>query len=354
MARPFSQQHRAFQFATRNHCQPHQQCHQFLASLPSAVATPGGRGGGACPAPAFDDTYTVQRPKDAYWAVLFRGCCVDDGKSSRSILGNGHLERASAWSHIVAALAFAMYGIVRVSFLSNGTMATQLGGVAVVMSAVTFATSSVYHVYATVPTCATAVRNLDHVAIYAGMAAAAVADLAVVTLDFRGLPFHTVADPLLAATVLATYFSLRRCIIPAAETHDTMFGNECSLGLFRIFHSDLEHAGLRIAGVGALTLMWIPMAPAAITNLEATASAVWLVGVSVATVLLVCGVLFDNMYVTDRAYTDGGSALLRRCACTSRELGCVMNSHAWWHVAAFLGAVVMVAARDYGIGTLVK
>jgi predicted membrane channel-forming protein YqfA (hemolysin III family) len=297
------------------------------------------------------DHYEIQNPRQAYWRVLFSH--KTSGDRSQSIVGQtGHLERANAWTHLIAAAAFAIYSLVRPWVLDMQSLTAQLSGVAVVMSAFMFATSVTYHVYSTVRGCNPIMRNLDHLAIYLAMAVSATADLSLVTRNFTNVSFQTIVDPLLAATVIGVYFTVRRLIIPNHETRNMMFKDACSLGLFRFFHSDLEHASLRVVSVGILTLVWVPMVPPAFSNLTVAAAGVWMAGVLVASALLVSGVLFDNLYGPDKAMANGEMSWTACTCCQSKRLGCVFTSHAWWHVISVAGAVLAVVAREFGVSQI--
>lgn len=299
--------------------------------------------------------YVVHKPREAYRRVLLPGGNPTPGHDrSDSVVGaTGHLERANAWTHIVAFVLFAGYALARVWLVDAHSLASQLSGLTIVLNAIMFAVSTVYHVYSTVPGCASVMRNVDHLAIYMAMGAAGAADAALVTVDFRDAPAHALVDPVVAATCLGAYFAARRWLVPRDETRDFQFNDVCSLGLFRVFHSDLEHAGLRTAGVISLSLMWILMTPAAFTNLELPVAIVYLVGRVLSLMMLVLGVLFDNHYAIDRALADGNAdGVAFACGCASKRLGCVMTSHAWWHVASFFGTVVLTASREYGVARM--
>lgn len=301
--------------------------------------------------------YVVSDPKQAYRRVLLPGGNPTPGHDrSDSVVGaTGHLERANAWTHLLASVLFAGWGLARVWLVDTHSLASQLSGVTIVIQSLMFAVSTVYHVYSTVPGCASVMRNVDHLAIYMAIGVAGAADAALVTVDFRDAPAHTLVDPLVAATCFGAYFATRRWIVPRDETRDFQFDDVCSLGLFRVFHSDLEHGGLRTAGVSVLSLMWILMTPAAFTNLELPVAVAYLVGRVLGLMMLVLGVLFDNYYAVDRALADGDvDRVAFACGCASKRLGCVMTSHAWWHVASFFGTVVLTASREYGVARMAQ
>lgn len=301
--------------------------------------------------PPADDHYIVERPSEAYRRVMWS----NPSKTSRStsIVGpTGHLERANAWTHMVGAALFALYGLVRIAFIDTHSVASQLSGIAIMLTAATFLISTVYHVYGTVPGCAAFVRNLDHVSIYLSMSFAGVADVALVSNDFVRTPLQVPTDALVSATCLGVYFSVRRYFVPREETREFMFTEACSLGLFRMQHSDLEHAGLRIVGVGALTLMWILLVPAAFSTLPSGMAVLYLASRILAAALLASGIVLDNLYLPDRSFVERPFDFLKPLACQSKRYGCVCTSHSWWHVLSILGAAVITASRELAVQSM--
>lgn len=218
------------------------------------------------------------------------------------------------------------------------SLTAQLSGLAIVMSSVMFAVSVAYHVLGTVRDYAATMRNLYHLAIYAAIAVATVADTSLVTNDFDGTHFQTVLDPLLAASIIGAYFTTRRWLVPSSETSEVIFDDACSIGLFRFFHSDLEHASLRVVGVGTLTMAWILLVPPAFANLTVEAAGVWFSGVVTASALLVAGVLIENLYRSDEAFAKGRTMLTTQ-----------MTSHSWWHVISVVSIVIAVVGREFGV-----
>ena len=295
-----------------------------------------------------DEYYVVNEPRQAYWRVLLDNS--GKGDRSKSIVGkSGHLERANAWTHLIAGACFAVYAAARPWFIDQHTFTAQLSGLSTVSVAVMFSVSVVYHVYNTVPGCAAIVRNLDIIAIYISMGIGMMADAALLTNDFANVPFHTMADPMLTASALVFFFAIRRYFVPKEETRDFQFEDSCALGLFRFQHSDLEHAGLRVAGVLTLTVSWILSVSAAFNNVNGGVAAIWLTGVIFATLLLISGVVFDNLLVPDNALAKGEHKWYQCTGCNSKTLGCAMTSHAWWHVISFVAVIIMTAAREYGV-----
>lgn len=302
-----------------------------------------------------EEGYITRIPREAYFRVLIRGCCAPDAEDSRSIVGKyGHIERANAWTHLAACVGFLIFAFVRPWAYGAGSLAAQLSGVSILLTSATFAVSCVYHTYATVPVWGVATRTLDHASIAISLAATNVADLCMATRNFERQKFQGYADPVLAAIVLVCYFGIRRCLVPKEETKELQFkGKGCSLGLFRTFHSDLEHAPLRVSSTAMLTLAWLMTAPAAVYNLDTVAATVWITGALSGTILLVGGVLLDNLSILDKLFLKRGNADFGPCNCASKKMGFVLNTHALWHIIAIFGAMAGISAREYGISTLV-
>lgn len=309
---------------------------------------------------AYRQRYTTSGWLESWVRVLCHNPARDDAEAragAASCTGpSGHLERANAWTHLIGTVVFLMYAAARTVVFdrrAGGAYKHDLQTASVVAIAGTFTASVLFHVYSTVVGCATVVRTLDYTAIYIAMAVSATADLALVTDDFRNVDTQTILDPTLAAFALVAYFLLHRVAVPSDETSDSVFDNASSRGLFRYFHSDLEHSELRTVGVGTITASWILMVPAAVESLEPVPAAVWIIGVASSTLLLAVGLLVDTAYATDMAWGLSEQDA-RRCArwwaCADKHRGgCLMTSHAWWHVISMISTTVMVAAREIAI-----
>jgi len=282
---------------------------------------------------------------------MVRGCCADDAANSNSLLGKyGHYERSNAWTHLVPCIVLMMFAFARPWILGAQTVSDQLSLTSIVFTAQTFAVSTVYHTYATVPFWAPATRTLDHTSISLSLACATIADLCMTTKNFTNVDFQAWLDPLIAAFVLIVYFGIRRAFVDETDTKQEAFtGEGCSLGLYRFFHSDLEHAALRASGSAALTLTWVLLIPSAFTNLVTDPAVIWVIGASIGTALLISGMILDNTAAVDdfllRTKGEGP------CSCSSKALGCVFSTHAIWHVIAVAGASSSIFAREYGIAS---
>lgn len=321
--------------------------HAKIARIRTYAATKPFRPPWECP---NDQHYTIRNGNEAYWRVLYSNPTTDD-RSSSAVGQTGHIERASAWTHLIASLICIIYAFVRCAVLDMTSLAAQLSGAAIVMSSITFGISTTYHVYSPVIGCAATMRNLDISAIYISLAMATVADMSLATNDFASVPFQSVSDPFLAAGVLVLYFTVRRFAVPTDETREEVFPDACSIGLYRFNHNDLEHAGLRIAGVSGITYTWIQFAPAVFTNLSPDVATVWIASITLSTMLIASGALFDTLFLPEAAISNGQDTCLGGLctACSSKQLGCVMTSHAWWHVLSFSSVALLTFSREYGI-----
>jgi predicted membrane channel-forming protein YqfA (hemolysin III family) len=299
-----------------------------------------------------NNRYTVESSNKAYWIVMFRGCCAPDAEENeKSLLGKyGHLERANAWTHLVPCIILLLFSFARPWLLGATSISDQLALASIIFSSITFAVSTVYHVHSTVPGMAASTRTLDHASIAISLACASIADLCMVTKDFQDVSFQAWLDPMLGALVLILYFGIRRLFVPKDETRQTAYDGEgCTLGLYRIFHSDLEHAALRAAGSASLTLSWVLFIPSAFIHLDTDPAVIWVVGAGIGTMLLVFGIILDNTGVVDDVLLQNKH--VGPCSCNSKPLGCIFNTHALWHVIATAGAVSSIFAREYGIAS---
>lgn len=296
--------------------------------------------------------YVVTVANEAYWRVMFRGCCSNTSSDdSESLIGSmGHLERANAWTHFVPCVLFILFAFVRPFLLGASTISDHLSTASIVLTATTFAVSTVYHVYSSVPSAAPATRTLDHASIAISICCATIADLAMTTRNFENISFQAWLDPLIASFVLIVYFGIRRLFVPVEETKQESYtGDGCTLGLYRIFHSDLEHAALRASGSAALTLSWVMLIPTALNTLDADPAVIWVIGASIGTLLLIAGIIIDNTGIVDDVLMRNKK--IGPCSCNSQALGCVFNTHALWHVIAVAGAASSIFAREYGIAS---
>ena len=305
------------------------------------------------------DAYST-RWYDACWRVLCHN--PPSGDAARrarvrevrktSLLGpNGHVERTSAWTHLVGAAFFLAFGLARPALgLDTATAAGTLAALSSLVLSGTLFVSTGFHTLGTVRWLASRMRMLDHGAIDVALAVAFTCDVAIVTLDFADVPWQTAVDSALCALVAVLFFAYRRTVLPADHTEIGI--GDCRLGLFRFQHSDFEHSALRSSCYIILSFGFVPLVPTARHNLPLHASTVLIAGNATALVLLVAGMWIDNVLRwPDQLYESATrrNAKATLPLCHSRTCGCIMTSHAWWHVFSLISSVILTVGREYAI-----
>lgn len=298
--------------------------------------------------------------EDACWRVLFRNApsgdrqMIDRIKESRkdSLIGTeGHIERTSAWIHLLGSFGFLLFALTRpATMLDSTSLSGRLSSYTSIVLAITFAVSTGYHTLGTVDWLAPTMRAFDHGAIDVALAVAATTDMSVVTLDFDNVPWQTTVDAFGVALVILCFFVYRRLVLPS---DDTKIGwGDCRLGLFRIQHADFEYSALRSSGYIVLAFGFVSLVPAALRNLSPLASATLIACNGVSLILLIMGMYLDNVLIwPDTLYKDAEWRKKQRppWACHNETCGCIMTSHAWWHVFSLVSVVTLTVGREVAI-----
>lgn len=312
------------------------------------------------------DQYTVPRKEgELYlWRLIYyvmcRGCCGSPAdnhlppfpKEARSVLGPfGHLERFSAWSHFVAFFVFCIYGTVRhLAFYRSSTAFAWATGAAFI-TAITFLSSTIYHVTSPDPAIAQFTRQLDFGAIYASISICSVADLAAVTRGFVNVPVVSIVDVPCAAVVMACFFAFRRYQIECEETLLEEYTG-CSaggnLGLLRRWHSDGEYSPLRQSTSLAIAAFYFTVTPAVIENSMDASLILGLQGGALT--IVIGGMMLDNI----SGWPDNVMHKRKNgVPCTSfPSCGCAITSHGIWHILAVGGACLTAIAREWAVFAL--
>ena len=306
-----------------------------------------------------EDQYTTTG-WDACWRVLFsnppKGDTAKRARVSKireiSLLGQkGHIERMNAWTHLVGALLFLGFSILRpfVGFDST-SLSGRLAAYSSAVVVITFSVSTAFHTGGTVRWLAPILRVFDHGAIDVALAVACTTDISIVTLDLNDVPWQTVVDPIGVAVVILTFFLYRRVVLPPEDT-EIAWGN-CVLGLFRIQHADFEYGALRSSGYICLSFGFVALIPAAIRNLSASSASTLIVCNGVSLILLIVGLLLDNvLIVPDVWYMDPKNRKGKNptIVCHNTKCGCIMTSHAWWHVFSLFSVLICTIGREIAI-----
>lgn len=268
-----------------------------------------------------------------------------------SLLGPyGHLERCSAWTHLVATFVFIGYAISCSVRFDTAIAAQTFAIIAAWTTAVTFFISVIYHVTVADVAISAWTRQLDFLAIYVCVPVNAIADLGAATRSFENVPTASLVDVPLSAAVLALFFAFRRAVKSAEKTSLTEFGGcTFSIGLLRRRHDDGAHTPLRQMTSFSFSIFYFTTTPAVIQRLGDhgyVVLALQLAGFFV----MVLGLVADNFLIwPDRQMANG-----RKFPCLQwgNTCGCIVNSHAIWHMLSFISAVLGIIGREYALSVV--
>lgn len=302
--------------------------------------------------PSQPNANLIDRFYDLLTYVMCRGCCVPGiGKHPKSVLGDwGHIERLPTWTHFIAMVLFFGYSIsCSVRFdLNNPTGASAVS--AAWLTTAAFLTSAVYHAVSPDLAASAWLRQLDFLALYSSIASSALADLAAVTNGFLNVPTAAILDVPLAATALGCFFTWKRSWMELEDTTVEEYeGYSVRTGLYRRWHSDGEHSPLRQAGSLCIGICYFTTTPAVVTNLGINNAAVVLTLQVSAFVLVLCGMVLDNIIGFPDAWLNRGYTI----PCVEFPfLGCVVSHHSIWHFCSIGSAILIIIAREFAISVL--
>jgi predicted membrane channel-forming protein YqfA (hemolysin III family) len=293
-----------------------------------------------------NDQYTVP-PERSLCVSVF--CRNETGRRHpRSVLGDhGHLERSSAWIHLIGGLAFVIYTGLRQLLERPTTIANSLVTAACGATGLAFLCSTVYHTTAPSKQWAYWTRLLDYFGIYFAIAVGGICDTAIATRGFENIEIISIVDAPLAAAITFAFFVVRRLVTSPDDTWQGYLGG-CSVtfGLFRLGHLDLEHASTRQATSFIVVSSYFVSLPQLFRIFDNGDIVVVVAFQAASFVTIVAGMFWDNIFIwPDVPMSQGrGPAFL-----SSRKLGCVCSSHAWWHLLAVLASVWSVASRESAV-----
>ena len=241
------------------------------------------------------------------------------------------VEYASARTHFLPAIGFALFAVTRPWVLGDGTASSFFLTAAASVMALVFFVSVAFHTWRVVPNCGGYWRSIDISAIYLGLCTTSLADVALATADFEVVRWQTVADPIAAALALAIFFAVRRSMLEWGET-GLMIAEK--LPIARYTHQDLEHEGVRGVGAALLSLTWVAIVPLFYHTLESWVASLFVGLYALATVVLWVGSLADSL-----------EAVVMHCFCYVPCLGW-FDSHAMWHVMSLEATLLTAVARE--------
>jgi channel protein (hemolysin III family) len=293
-----------------------------------------------------NDQYTV-RGGNYFWAVL---CKNDTGRlHPRSLLGDfGHVERLSAWVHLVAGVAFGLYAAVRPIAISiEHTISESLTTASAASVCFCFLSSAVYHCTSPSKTLAMWTRQLDFIGIYTALAVGALADCAIATRGFQSVTLLAAGDIPIACTIVASFFIVRRVYTASSDTWMSYLGGcTVSFGLFRRTHVDRVHTGVRQSTSFVLAIAYFTTLPSVFHSFG-SANGLTLVGIELAALLLlVVGMVVDNAGAwPDVSLSSGKGPSFLVC----KGCGCVGSAHSLWHILSVVATVKSAVGREVAL-----
>jgi len=246
----------------------------------------------------------------------------------------------SAWSHLVAAVAFAAYGLIRVALFDELVLANKLATASVFVYAATFAISTLYHVVGDNQTLSRPMVEIDQAAVLFSLTVTIATDVSIACYAGPTLRVRAWVD-IIASPVLTTVFF--GIVLPTISTHNTWVKRGAvSKGTLRHYHSDLQHMNTRRGTALCVLLGWIPTAHLLYERIQSTPAAVLLAAYATGVVLVLSAQLNDATEFTDRWLPDVSRIYKRWLP---------IESHGVWHVVSTLATVFLVVAREYALAS---
>lgn len=294
------------------------------------------------------EIYDVRR----IWCRVLCVNRVPGNDFSESLLGpTGHLERANAWTHMIGAAIFLAWFLAR-SLAYGGSRASTSNSLLsfdVLCVSITLFISTTYHVYSPNRFWGAVARLGDYAGIYLSLCSGYLADLAISTVNLRGVPWQATVDVWIGGAIMVAFFVVRRMMLSIEETRKPYFKNKCNFGFARSTNVDLEHSSLRAAGGVVLAFSFILCFPGAVFNLEPNNSVVFVATHIAGVSILVLGMTIDNVFLFPDSWKQTGEKP-NRCVCYSSREGCgggwILNSHAIWHIVSLVSIIVTSAGLE--------
>jgi predicted membrane protein len=276
-------------------------------------------------------------------------CCYDEPPGAsrptasikQSFAGHSEKERSAVVTHLLPALVVAAYALARPFVIRTATRAEEFAVAAAGSAALVFAVSASFHMYRHVHEWGNFMRTADISSIYLTVALNCLADVAIVTTNFRSVRWQTVVDPLLSAVILCLFFLVRRVSTPLIETRRLIpHPHPRAHAHASVEHVDMEHAPIRSAVIALFSLCWIPCISPAFSALPHNLAFLWLFGTIASTFLLWAGSAMDSLHATSSRIGCEASIGL------GRGRGCFFDSHALWHVLSTLSVLLVLVIRE--------
>lgn len=251
----------------------------------------------------------------------------------------------------MGAVAYLVFCIVRpLAGFDTETATSRWSAASSAALAITFFVSVEYHILSPTPLAYIA-RVFDHGAIDIAIAIAAVADISLVTQNFKDTPAQAYLDPLFIAAATTAFFIYRRWLLPPEDTIVSL--GSCRLGLFRIQHQDGAHAPFRSSAYFVLAFLFSSYLPCAFENLSPSAAMVVLGCNGASLALLIVGLVIDDVLQEPDLSMQKHPPPAWTQLCYSKTCGCIASSHAWWHFLSLVSVAVLTCGREIALADAV-
>jgi len=300
-----------------------------------------------------DSTTFAQYEIDDLYSIWCRVMCSNPHPSksfSKSLLGQeGHLERMNVWTHFIAAILYLLHVLIRPLIYGEDRrhLSNFLVSVDSMSLVVTFFISSAYHVYSANRFWSAIVRLGDYFGIYLSIGSGMLVDVSVSTLNLKNVKWQATWDAYIAMAMMVVFFSLRRVMLPIEETRLAYLKDRCTLGLARSTNVDLEHSSLRAGAGVVMAFCWILAMPGGYATLERDCADAFLASHIIGTLILIAGMALDNVFLYPDTWFQDKGAPPKRCVCYSSKHGCIMTSHALWHVISVFSTLSTTIGLEY-------
>ena len=261
----------------------------------------------------------------------------------RLVLVNFHTEAVSAWTHLVAAALFTIYGIFRSVVYDTKSTVGLMASISVFLYAVTFFISTSYHVCVPNRHLSKIMRELDYAFVLASFSLTIATDTTFALHAGPGLHAQTLLDIGASTTVAVLFFLV---LSPSQNAQTTWIVHGFAVkGTQRRYHSDADFAKTRQGVVLCVMLGWIMTMQLVWQAVPPPASTLLIVAYVFGAVLLTATQINDLLQFTDQFLPDISNAAgwCRR-----------VDSHSIWHIISVIATAFLVAAREHAIHNLVN
>ena len=256
----------------------------------------------------------------------------------RIVLVDGRVEGVSAWTHLVAAILFTIYGIVRSVLYDTQSTTGLLASISVFFYAVTFFISAAYHVCVPNRKYSKIMREIDCSAVLISFAVTIATDATFALRAGKALHFQTLLDVGASTAVAILFFAI---LSPAQDSNSTWVVHGLAIkGTQRRYHSDLDFVKTRLGILTSIMLGWILTTSLIWEFVSKPAATMLLAAYSIGAFMLTITQINDFLQFTDQFLPD----------ISSNGAWCKqVDTHSIWHVVSAISTAFLVLAREYAL-----